>query len=310
MFRKLANSVRAFTQELKHHQVVEQGAGGRPKIGVALGGGFARGLAHIGVLKVLEEEKIPIDMVAGTSVGSVIGAAYCSGISGRELEEVARVVRFSSIARYSLSRFGICSNDRLGNFLCKILKVGRFEDLKIPLAVTATDFETGDGVVFREGPLQDPVRASCAYPGMFPPVAVNGRLLVDGMLAHVVPTVPLREMGADRVLGIFLSSKWTKRSGPRHVFDIVGQCFSIAQDKMCGLWQGAADLVLTPDVSGFGYDDFALAPALIRAGEEATRAALPQIRSWLESPAPSIAKARKTGEIARVTPAPAMPTSG
>lgn len=289
MFRNLARSVKAFTEELKRSGATESKPNPyrRPKIGVALGGGFARGLAHIGVLKVLEEEGIPVDMVAGTSVGSVIGAAYCSGISGKELEEVAAVVRFSSIARYSLSRFGICSNDRLGVFLSKILKVNRFEDLKIPLAVAATDFSTGDGVIFREGPLRDAVRASCAYPGMFPPVAVDGRLLVDGMLAHVVPTVPLKEIGAERVIGIFLSSKWTKNGGPRHVFDVIGQCFSIAQDKMCGLWEGAADLVVLPEVSGFGFDDFVHAPALIRAGEEAARAMLPQMRAWLQ-PAPEV----------------------
>lgn len=312
MFRNLAKSVRAFTHELTHNGEPQQPAPvSRPKIGVALGGGFARGLAHIGVLKVLENEGIPVDMVAGTSVGSVIGAAYCSGISGRELEEVAALVRFSSIARYSLSRFGICSNDRLGNFLTKILKVGRFEDLKVPLAVATTDFETGDGVIFREGPLRDPVRASCAYPGMFPPVAVNGRFLVDGMLAHVVPTVPLREMGADRVIGIFLSSQWSRHRGPRHVFDVIGQCFSIAQDKMCGLWKGAADLVLTPDVGNFAFDDFARAAELIKAGEEVAYAALPQIRSWLEAPEPakSSVKAKpKQAAPARVSPTPAITT--
>lgn len=306
MFRNLARSVRVFTEELTRKNETPPSPRPRPKLGVALGGGFARGLAHIGVLKVLEEEGIPIDMVAGTSVGSVIGAAYCSGISGRELEEVAAVVRFSSIARYSLSRFGICSNDRLGNFLTKILKVDRFEDLKVPLAVAATDFVTGDGVIFREGPLRDPVRASCAYPGMFPPVVVNGRLLVDGMLAHVVPTVPLREMGADRVIGIFLTSKWTRDSGPRHVFDVIGQCFSIAQDKMCGLWQGAADLVLDPEVSGFGFDDFALAPALIRAGEDAVRSVLPQIKAWLETPV--AAKAKSPARRPQVAPAQAITT--
>lgn len=313
MFKNLAKSVRAFTQELKHNTVEPQEPVQRPKIGIALGGGFASGLAHIGILKVLEDEGIPIDMVAGTSVGSVIGAAYCSGISGRELEEVAGVVRFSSIARYSISRFGICSNDRLGDFLCKILKVGRFEDLRVPLAVATTDFETGDGIVFREGPLRDPVRASCAYPGMFPPVSVNGRLLVDGMLAHVVPTLPLREMGADRVIGIFLTSKWTKTGGPRHVFEVIGQCFSIAQDKMCGLWQGAADLVLTPDVGSFAFDDFARAPSLIKAGEEIARAALPQIRSWLAAPQPAKANAKvkpRQAAPAHVSATPAITTTG
>jgi NTE family protein len=308
MLDKLARSVRAFTHELKRTtQPSQEVPNKRPRIGIALGGGFARGLAHIGILKVLEEEKIPVELIAGTSVGSVIGAAYCSGISARELEEVAPVVRFSSIARYSLSRYGICSNDRLGNFLTKILKVRNFEDLKIPLAVTATDFETGSGVVFREGPLIEPVRASCAYPGMFPPVSVRGRLLVDGMLAHVVPTLPLREMGADRVIGVYLSSKWVNLKGPRHVFDVIGQCFSIAQDKMCGQWEGAADLVLTPDVSGFSYDDFARAPELVKAGEQVARAALPAIKAWLEQPLPAQVPVQRPARV--VSPAPATTLS-
>ena len=282
MLHKLARSVRAFTHELKRASTAPLPTPKPPKIAIALGGGFARGLAHIGILKVLEEEGVPIDMVAGTSVGAVIGAAYCSGITGKELEEIAGLVRFSSIARYTLSRYGFCSNDRLGSFLTKIVKATTFEDLRTPLAVAATNFSTGDPVVFREGPLVDPVRASCAYPGMFLPVRIGGKLLVDGMLAHPVPTVPLREMGADRVIGVFLSSQWTNLNGPRHVFDVIGQCFSIAQEKMCGLWQGAADLVLTPDVSGFSYDDFARAKELIAAGEAVARAALPKIKAWLQ----------------------------
>jgi NTE family protein len=243
-------------------------------------------MAHIGVLKVLEEEKIPIDFIAGTSVGAVIGAAYCSGISARELQEIAGLVRFKDFARYTLSRYGICSNDRLATFLAKALKAHTFEELHIPLAVTATDFVTGDGVVFRSGSLVDPVRASCAYPAMFLPVSIDGRLLVDGMLAHAVPTVPLREMGADRVLGVYLSSHWVNLNGPRHVFDVIGQCFSIAQQKMCGLWESAADLVLTPDVRGFSYDAFERAPELVAAGETVGRAAVPLIRQWFVQPAP------------------------
>ena len=292
MLDKIARSVRAFTHELKRNSPVAQEYK-KPRIGIALGGGFARGLAHIGILKVLEENGIPVDLVAGTSVGAVIGAAYCSGISGKELEEVAGIVRFNSIARYTLSRYGICSNDRLGTFLTKILKVSNFEDLRIPLAVTATDFVTGGGVVFRSGSLIDPVRASCAYPGMFPPVKVEGQLLVDGMLAHVVPTQPLHEMGADRVIGVYLSSKWVNLKGPRHVFDVIGQCFSIAQDKMCGLWESSADLVLTPDVSGFSYDDFGRWADLVKAGEAVARAALPVVRAWLEQPEPVLKPARK-----------------
>src|SRR5256886_9051044 len=116
-------------------------------------------------------------------------------------------------------------------FLSSILKERTFEELHIPLAVTATDFSTGDGVVLHSGPLIDPVRASCAYPGMFLPVKINGRMLIDGMLAHAVPALPLREMGATHALSIHLKGNWTNGDGPRHLFDVIGQCFAIAQDK-------------------------------------------------------------------------------
>jgi NTE family protein len=299
-FDKVARSIRAFAREISRPRASAQAnplPSKTPSIGIALGGGFARGLAHIGVLKVFEEEKIPISFIAGTSVGSVIGAAYCSGITAKELEEVAALVRFKHFARWTISRYGIASNDRMITFLQKVLKVRTFEELKIPLAVTATDFVSGDGVVFTSGPLIDPVRASCAYPGMFLPVNIGGRLLVDGMLAHAVPTVPVREMGAGRVLGVYLSAHWVNLKGPRHVFDVVGQCFSIAQQKMCGIWQAAADLVLTPDVRGFSYDGFERAPELIRAGETVARAALPKIREWLAQPETSNIPVQTTAPV-------------
>lgn len=286
MLHKIARSVRAFGRGLKRisNAPLAPAAPETPSLGLALGGGFARGLAHIGVLKIFQEEGIPINFIAGTSVGSVIGAAYCSGISAKELEEVAALVRFKDFARWTLSRYGLASNDRMGNFLRKVLKCQTFEELKIPLAVAATDFATGEGVVFRSGPLVDAVRASCAYPGMFRPVEIGGRLLVDGLLAHAVPTVPLREMGAQRVIAVYLSAHWVNLDGPRHLFDVIGQCFSIAQAKMCGLWEAAADVVLQPDVRGFSYDGFDRAPELIRAGEAAARAALPAIKQWLAQP--------------------------
>ncbi len=252
-------------------------------LGLALGGGFARGIAHIGVLKVLEEEKIPIACIAGTSVGALIGAAYCSGVSPAELEEVAARVRFRDLARWTLSRYGFATNHRMIGFLNKLLKVKTFEELRIPLAVTATDFNSGEGAVFRSGLLVDPVRASCAYPGVFLPVMVNGRLLVDGMLAHSLPTKPVRDMGAERVLAVSLRSKWSGGDRPRHIFDVIGQCFSIAQDMNCTQARQCADLVIEPDVTGYRYDDFEQSPALVALGETTTRAALPEIRKWLEA---------------------------
>jgi NTE family protein len=282
----IVKSVKAFGRELARPlpQIPMEPAR-RPKIGVALGGGFARGLAHIGVLKVLEEEAIPVDFLAGTSVGSVIGAGYASGISAKELEEVAHLVRFKDFSRWTFSRFGLFSNDKMSIFLGKILRCKTFEDLKIPLAVAATDIITGEAAVFTSGDLVDPVRASCAYPGMFQPVQIGSKVLVDGLLAHAVPAMPLREMGAERVLSVHLAAHWVKPRGPRHVFDVIGQCFSIAQDRMCGPWRAASDVVLEPEIGDFGYDDFARASELIRAGEVACRAAMPKIREWLPATA-------------------------
>ena len=282
----IVKSVKAFGRELKRPLPQITAApepARRPKIGIALGGGFARGLAHIGVLKVLEEEQIPVDFLAGTSVGSVIGAGYASGMCAKELEEIAHLVRFKDFSRWTFSRFGLFSNDKMSIFLGKILRCKTFEELKIPLAVAATDIITGDAAVFTSGDLVDPVRASCAYPGMFQPVQIGSRVLVDGLLAHAVPAMPLREMGAERVISVHLAAHWVKPRGPRHVFDVIGQCFSIAQDRMCGPWRAASDVVLEPEIGDFGYDDFARAGELIRAGEVACRAAMPQIREWMPS---------------------------
>ena len=281
---KLANSLRAFHRELSRIAPAAPPAPHVPGIGVALGGGFARGLAHIGVLKVLEQEKIPINFIAGTSVGALIGAVYASGVCPKEMEEIAALIRFRDFARWTVSRLGFASNDRMTGMLQRCLKVKSFEELRVPLAVIATDFLSGEPVVFRSGELIGPVRASCAYPGMFLPVSLNGRMLVDGMLAYSVPTTPLRQMGAERVLAVYLKAHWAN-AGPRSVFDIIGQCFSIAQTKMCGLWQADADVILEPEVQDFGYDAFDRAPALVRAGEVAARQALPQIRQWLQPPA-------------------------
>ena len=223
---KIIRSVQAFGRGLSGQPSAPGSRQPSVGIGLALGGGFARGIAHVGVLKVLEEENIPISYIAGTSVGALIGAAYCSGISAAELEQVAARVRFKHIASWTLSRYGFASNQRMIGFLNKLLKVKTFEELRIPLAVTATDFSTGEGVLFHSGPLVDPVRASCAYPGMFLPVKIRGRLLIDGMLSHPVPTRPLRQMGADRVLAVHLKGKWAGKDGPRHLFDVIGQCFS------------------------------------------------------------------------------------
>lgn len=298
-FQRLVLSAKAFSLQLSHSDTRHHSPR-KLKLGIALGGGFARGLAHVGVLKVLEEEGIAIDCLAGTSVGSVIAAAFCSGVSAKELEEIAKMVRFRDFARWSLSRYGICNNDRMSDFLPRILKAKTFEELRIPLAVAATDFLTGEPVVFHSGPICDPVRASCSYPGMFAPVAVSGRLLVDGMLGHAVPTTPLRQMGADYVIGIALSAHWVRMSGPRHLFDIIGQCFSIAQARMSVHWKKDADMVLEPDVDGFAYDAFDRSAELIASGERTMRAALPALKQALSAASNAMLKPHEPGVVPSV----------
>jgi NTE family protein len=301
---RIIRSVQAFGRELSGKNA-PAASPKIPAIGVALGGGFARGIAHIGVLRVLEQERIPVRVVAGTSVGALIGASYCSGLTPDELHRIARTVRFTTFARWTISRCGFASNDRMVSFLDRILKVKTFEELRIPLGVTATNFNTGEGVVFHTGSIIDPVRASCAYPGMFLPVEISGHYLVDGMLSHPVPTCPLRDMGAERVLAIHLKGTWSSGGPPRHLFDVIGQSFAIAQDAMASVWRSAADLVVEPDVAGFAYDDFKRSDELIRVGEEAMRKAMPAVRKWMEVPAEATYPAVERRRAPRVSPMPA-----
>ena len=261
----------------------------RLKLGLALGGGFARGILHIGVLKALEDAKIPVDYVAGTSVGALVGSFYCAGIPACELVEIARMARFRDFARWTLSRYGFCSTDRIIRFCERVMKTKSFDELKIPFAVTATDIRSGEAAVFTKGSLIDSVRASCAYPGMFPPVEIDGRSYVDGMLAYSVPTTPVRQMGAERVLGIDLGGHWVQGREPRHLFEVIGQCFSIAQSKMSDSWKKDADLVLNPDVTGFAFDCFDRTPELIALGEASMRVVLPELRTLLNIPADDVA---------------------
>ena len=157
--------------------------GRMPKVGLALGGGFARGIAHLGVLRALEQQKIQIDCIAGTSAGALAGMAYASGLPFEEIVREAAAIRFGNFGQWRFSRMGLASNQRLESYPSVHLGVKNFEDLKIPLAVAATDLISGEAVYFTKGPLGPALRASCAYPGLFRPVEYENRLLVDGFLA-------------------------------------------------------------------------------------------------------------------------------
>jgi NTE family protein len=253
-----------------------------PRVGLALSGGFARGIAHIGVLRVLEEHHIPIDVIAGTSVGALIGAAYASGTTLDEMERQAKETRFTDFGRWTLSRVGLASNQKIEEFLARFSAAKRFEDLRIPLTIVATDLGAGNTVYFTQGDLGTAVRASCAYPGLFVPVTLNGRILVDGFLTEPVPVEGARRAGADIVIAVNLSSRVVEAK-PKSMFEIIGRAFSIVQQSTDFTWRRTADVVIEPQVMQFLWDEFSRTPELIAAGESAARVALPAIRAAISS---------------------------
>ncbi len=247
-------------------------------ISLALGGGFARGFAHLGVIRVLEAEHIPITCIAGTSVGSILGAAYASGAPLDHIIAVCREVRLKDFSRWSISKMGLASNERMGELIRKWFRALRFEQMRIPLAVVATDLGSGEPYVFRSGEVVEAVRASCAYPGMFQPVMHNGRCLADGGLVAPVPTQAAAEMGGGCVVGINVGFNNWNGSAPKNVFQVVARAINAAQKHHERAWERFADLVIEPDVRSIEWDSFDRADESIRAGEDAARRALPRLR--------------------------------
>jgi NTE family protein len=177
----------------------------RPRLGLALGSGAARGLAHIGVLKVLEEADIPIDIITGTSMGAFIGAMYAAGVPVAQMEQVALELDWLSMARLLapvLPTSGLSDGKKLVAFMAELMPVRDFKDLRLPLAITATDINTGEAVIIKQGDLLEALRASLAFPGIFSPVRFGQRFLVDGGLCNPIPTDVARNLGAERIIGV------------------------------------------------------------------------------------------------------------
>jgi NTE family protein len=250
-------------------------------VGLALGGGFARGFAHLGVLQVLEQNRIPISYIAGTSVGSILGAAYASGAPLARIIATCRTLRFRDIARWRVSRLGLASNHRLGDLIEQVFESRRFEDLRIPMAVVATDLAKGEPVVFTHGNLSEAIRASCAFPGLFEPVQIGTRCLADGGLVAQVPTCAARELGANHHIGVSVGVEDGQRGAPSNIFQVVCRAVSAAQKHQLEIWERHADLVLRPDVQSLAWDDFDRADEAIEAGAAATRRALPRIQKLI-----------------------------
>ena len=251
----------------------------RPKIGLALAGGFARGIAHIGVLRAFRDAGIPIDCVAGTSVGALIGAGFCSGVSLEKMQAIGQTTTFADFGRWTPSWLGLATNLRMEKYLARMTPATNFSELKIPLAISATDINAGVTIYYLNGSIAPPLRASCAYPGLFVPIQYEGRTLVDGFLTAPVPVEGALIQGADVVIAVYLEAGGIEN--PRTAVDIISRSFNIIQKHTDVTWRQQADVIVEPNVSSFAWDDFTKTPELVAAGEAAAMNALPEIVALL-----------------------------
>ncbi|MBS1839625.1 MAG: patatin-like phospholipase family protein [Acidobacteria bacterium] len=249
----------------------------RPRVGLALAGGFARGIAHIGVIRVLQQAGIPIDCVAGTSVGALIGAAYCAGVSCDDMQASGLNTNFTDFGRWTPSWLGLATNQRLEKYLARMTPVKTFEELKTPLAISTSDINEGVTVYYTSGPIMPPLRASCAYPALFVPIQYDGRTLVDGFLTAPVPVEGAALLGADVVIAVYLEAG--SAGTPRTAVEVISRSFNIIQKHADIAWRQQADVIIEPEVHAFAWDDFSKTPELVKAGEEATMRALPEIQA-------------------------------
>ncbi|MBD3893889.1 MAG: patatin-like phospholipase family protein [Hydrogenophaga sp.] len=253
-----------------------------PRLGLALGGGAARGFAHIGVLGVLEQNGIRPDLVVGTSAGSLVAALAASGKSAAELERVALAMDEAALTDWSLPLMGrgLLRGEALARYVRQAVDGRLIENMAIPLGILATDLASGDGVLFRRGDTAQAVRASSAVPGVFTPVRIGGRDFVDGGLVAPVPVSQARAMGAELVLAVDISSAPAGNQAEGGL-QVLLQTFAIMGQSINRLELAGADVVLRPALAGVGSADFAARQRSIAAGRAAMQAALPQLRAEL-----------------------------
>jgi len=256
----------------------------RKKIGLALSGGGARGFAHVGVLKVFAEHDLPTDIIAGTSAGSIVGGALAAGMSVDQIIAMAGRVGWTNMTRPSLSPLGLLSNAPMGKFIEREFPVRKFEDLKIPFAAVAFDFEKGEEVVFKgSGDLAFAIRASCAVPGVFAPLMdTDGRMLVDGGVVSPTPTNAVRQMGAEIVIAVdLLACGSTTRSQPRTA---IGMMFQSALALLRAASKNQhyhADLVIEPQIAHIRPDEIGKRDELIELGAKAAYSQIEEIKKLI-----------------------------
>jgi NTE family protein len=252
----------------------------KPKVGLVLGGGAARGFAHIGVIQALEEAGIRPDLVVGTSAGSVVAALYASGKSGRELQNIAETMDEASFSDWRLPFFkpGLLKGEALARFVKTQVDGKQIQDLQMPLGVVATDLHSGQGVLFQRGDVATAVRASSAIPAVFQPVPISGREYVDGGLVAPVPVEFARQMGAQVVIAVDISTD-PEAGTPLDTFQILMQTFSIMGNRINAFELRGADIVVRPVTSGLSSTSFNSRMQAIAAGYRGMQPMIDKLRS-------------------------------
>ena len=250
------------------------------KIALVLGGGAARGFAHIGVIKALEAQGIVPDIVVGTSAGSVVGSLYASGMSGFELQNVALNMEEDMVADWTLPNRGVLKGEALQDFINQKVKNLTIQKLPKPLGVVATDLQSGELVLFRRGDTGIAVRASSAVPGVFQPVEISGRDYVDGGLTSPVPAQSARTMGADFVIAVDISNV-SRRDKLTGTLDVLLQTFAIMGHTISRHELEDADVVIRPRTSAVSSTDFEGRHLAILEGEKAAAAIMPELKARL-----------------------------
>lgn len=258
----------------------------RKKVGLALSGGAARGFAHLGVLKVLVENNIPIDFIAGTSAGSFAGGAFASGLNIEQITEIGRGSGWLKLGKFSFSAKGLLSNSPMQQTIREKFPVSKFEDLPIPFAAVACDLETGDEVVLKDkGDVAFAICASCAIPGVFVPLEdENGRLLIDGGVVAPVPTKAVRKMGAEIVIAVDVIADNTKFwSSPTTLLGVFVQSGMIMLRTASKMQHYRADVIIAPKVGHLRPDELGRMDEFIKLGEEAALEKIDDIKALLKS---------------------------
>ena len=255
-----------------------------PKIGLALGGGAARGFAHVGVIQALEEAGIKVDLITGTSAGSLVAAIYASGKNGAQLQAVAEGMEEASITDWTLPFFGrgMMRGEALARYVNQQVNNKLIESMVIPLGIVATDLRTGQGALFRQGDTGLMVRASSAVPSVFTPVKVGAAEYVDGGLVSPVPVRYARQMGADLIIAVDISSAPEGNSADNQL-QILLQTFAIMGKSINSFELKDAELVVRPALVGVKSGDFSAKKRAIEAGKAAMLQAMPQLRALIEA---------------------------